>query len=401
MTNTSEISRIDSLNQGWNSELEKLIIDIEDKSWAYTWMHNTSVNYLSRWNDRLSIATLASNILTGTSTFATLNTCSTLLWVQITTGLVIYVGAFIVGYQKYHRLEERVEKHKQAASKYSALYHSIQAQIGLHKYERQIAKEFITYATDQYDNLLLSSPDVDDKILKMYFKLYKGEKRAQPVIYNYNQGPIIPIKDYKGNTSRIKITKRRSRSTPYPNKNGNEGNEDIVAEKKGNNDKIIKNDDNEKNTGVIAVQITSSADIGNEEKSSSVDMTQVIDTKTDDIELKKDKEVAKEKIRKTKPVIKEEAKIKAKIRRYSLLPRAVIDEKRDKSMKIPVNSVVESNRPPNESPRDFKELKSQLLNRNNYANYFHQYDDKLMKYQLERMDSLNRVDVVRHRHREI
>ena len=138
------IRETEKLNQGWNPELEKLIADVQDKSWAYTWMHNASVNFFSKWNDRLSVSNIGMNVATGTSTFATLSNCSQLFWVRLSTGVVIYIAAFISGYQHYHRFQERVERHKFSASRYSNLYHNIQRERALKPHQRQQAKDYIT-----------------------------------------------------------------------------------------------------------------------------------------------------------------------------------------------------------------------------------------------------------------
>ena len=169
---------------GWNKELEILLRDIKEKCWAYTWLHNTSVTYFNKWNDNLSIVGIAIDILTGTSIFATLNNCTKMIGIQIGTGVIIYIGALIGGYTHYYKLSERADRHKLAASKYSTLYHSIQKELALSQKERQNAKDFITCITNQYDSLMLSSPDLEDSILKKYFNHYKNNDL---VMYDYDK----------------------------------------------------------------------------------------------------------------------------------------------------------------------------------------------------------------------
>lgn len=359
---------VEDINKGWNIELEKLIVDIEDKSWAYTWMHNSSVNYLSKWNDKMSIANIALSILTGTSTFATLNTCSTLLWVQVVTGFFIYLGAFIAGYQKYHRFEERVEKHKQAASKYSGLYHNIQAEIGLRPHERQRAKDYVTWATNQYDALLLSSPEVDDKILKMYFDLYKGDQRGQPVIYNYHKGPIIPISDYIENH----ISKRKKRKHKS----------EVLTQDVVNETTNTTINDIPKTESIH--QVESSSNISTEPSDKPANNTLISEANHHDeaidspdakpVKVLKTVDTSSERLNLSVPI-----KATKKKRRYrSLSPQR---QHIDREEQIHVPYVMS---PP---PQDFRELKSQLLNRNKYNAYFHQYDDRLMQYQIDRMNT--------------
>jgi hypothetical protein len=196
-------------NNGWNPELEHLIAEIEEKSWAYTWLHNSSVNYLGKWNDRLSVAGIGIDIATGTSTFATLNTCTKLFWLQLSTGIIIYAGAFIGGYMHYHRLAEKIEKHKFSASRYSSLYHSIQRERGLKPEQRQNAKDYITWVTNQYDSLLLTSPEIDDYIIKKYFLQYRDKKTSHPVMWS-NVKPDGSIVEIDVTENLIKDNKSKS-----------------------------------------------------------------------------------------------------------------------------------------------------------------------------------------------
>jgi hypothetical protein len=163
------------LNHGWNIEIEKMLSELEDKSWGFTWMHKKSVSYFGKLDDRLSITNIIFSLVSGTSTFATLNTCTNLLFIQIGTGIVIYAAALLSAIQHFKGYAERIEKHKQAASKYSALYHSIKKERVVRPEQRQNAKDYITWITNQYDSLLLSSPDIEDDIMNLYVRQYKME----------------------------------------------------------------------------------------------------------------------------------------------------------------------------------------------------------------------------------
>lgn len=184
---------------GWNKDLELLIYDIQDKSWSYTWLHNASVSYFSKWSNRLSITILAIGILTGTSTFATLNNCSDLLTIKIITGIVIFFGSFLSGYTQYYRFAERSEQHKFAASKYSNLHHNIKRELGLSRKDRQVAKDYVTWVTNQYDNFLLDCPEIEDNILKTYFDTYESNEGDNPTIVDIsNRGVKDKTRDTYG-----------------------------------------------------------------------------------------------------------------------------------------------------------------------------------------------------------
>jgi len=169
--------------RGWNPQIEKMLAELEDKSWGYTWMHKKSVNFFTKLNDRLSITNIIFSLISGTSTFATLNTCSGQLFIQLGTGIVIYAAALLSALQHFKGYAEMIEKHKLAASKYSGLYHSIQKERAVKPQQRQLAKDYITWITNQYDSYLLSSPEIEDTIMEMYVRQYKSKnERSGQVI---------------------------------------------------------------------------------------------------------------------------------------------------------------------------------------------------------------------------
>jgi len=240
------IKETEEYNQGWNPELELLVTDIKDKAWAYTWMHNTSVNYFSKLNDRLSVGNIGLNVLTGTSTFATLSTCSELLWAQATTGVFIYIAAFITGYQHYHHFQERIERHKFAASRYSTIYHNIQRELGLKPHQRQPSKDYITWITNQYDSLLLSSPELEDEILEKYHKSHSnGEQMiSQFVKLPNNKLQVKPIDDYVPDKEPLPVEKlEQKKNSPKKSVNiikADANLEETVSKKENNKRKTIK-----------------------------------------------------------------------------------------------------------------------------------------------------------------
>jgi hypothetical protein len=165
------------VDNGWNAAIEEMLMELEDKSWGYTWMHKRSVNYFSKFHDRLSISNIVFSLISGTSTFATLSN-SGLLAVQVGTGIVIYASALLAAIQHFKAYAERIEKHKQAAGKYSTLYHNIKRERTLRIEERRDARDYLTWVTNQYDSLLLSCPDIENTIMDEYVKQYKTEIKS-------------------------------------------------------------------------------------------------------------------------------------------------------------------------------------------------------------------------------
>lgn len=217
-------------NHGWNIDIEKMLAELEDKSWGYTWMHKKSVSYFSKLNERLSITNIIFSLISGTSTFATLNTCSGLLFVQIGTGIVIYAAALLSAIQHFKGYAERIEKHKQAASKYSTLYHSIKKERVIRPEQRQTAKDYITWITNQYDSLLLSSPDIEDDIMNLYVRQYKIESEAATTVTDADPQiisdpverarafpiePIVPIENYEPNQKRRRRRAKRNTGSSH------------------------------------------------------------------------------------------------------------------------------------------------------------------------------------------
>src|SRR5579885_3032402 len=93
---------------GWNPQIENMLAELEDKAWGYTWMHKKSIAFFSKYNDRLSITNIVFNLISGTTVFATLNSCSTLLFVELGTGIVIYASALLSAIQHFKGYAERV-----------------------------------------------------------------------------------------------------------------------------------------------------------------------------------------------------------------------------------------------------------------------------------------------------
>lgn len=185
-TNNSESSKsvlrkteLMFLNNGWNEKNEQIIISIGENSASYKWMHEKSASehtFIYKFTNMLLI------ILSTTLSADTLFSSSNNEVFDIIKRIFIYLVAIISVLQNFFRSQEVSAAHSKAAEQFFNLYHDIQQQMCMFRRDRKKANYYVADCLKQYDSLVIESPDINSRILRMFVKTFKITDNALPDI---------------------------------------------------------------------------------------------------------------------------------------------------------------------------------------------------------------------------
>jgi hypothetical protein len=167
------------LNNGWNEKNEQIIISIGENAASYKWMHEKSASehkFIYKCTNMLLI------ILSTTLSADTIFSSSNNEIFNIIKRVFIYLVAIISVLQNFFRSEEVSASHLNAAGQFFNLYHDIQQQMCMFRRDRKKANYYVADCLKQYDSLVIESPDISSRILKMFIKTFNNTDTSLPDI---------------------------------------------------------------------------------------------------------------------------------------------------------------------------------------------------------------------------
>ena len=176
---------------GWNSKIEKAIKLIEKQCRLYRKMHTeVSIETSEKYSNYMLSAIILTPISGVVSTIGTI-LCKDLEQIyvyNISSTLLSFLSGILVTIINFNKYDELSYAHKTASSRYISLEENIKRQLILYREDRINANEYLTWLSKSFDELFISAPDFDSKILKKYEKQLEGmEKEYDDVEINYNK----------------------------------------------------------------------------------------------------------------------------------------------------------------------------------------------------------------------
>ena len=151
----------ESAGNGWNAEVETLLVGWSRRVSAVESGHYKMADRLGRANIRLGVPIVVLSSLIGTSVFATLGQ-QVDTTVRILVGMTSVLMAVLAGLQTFLRFAERAEKHRTAASLYSALRRELEELRSLPRGNRGPAEQRLSSIRLSMDNLGKESPEIGE-----------------------------------------------------------------------------------------------------------------------------------------------------------------------------------------------------------------------------------------------
>ena len=175
----------------WNSKLEQTVKLIEKQCRLYKKMHNeVSMISYERYSNFMLIAILISPLSGVISSIGTLlgDNIQSIYIYSITSTILSFISGILITIIKFNKYDEVSYSHKTASSRYISLEENIKRQLTLYREDRIDANEYLSWLSKSFDELFMSSPNFDIKMMEKYKKeIEKLEKEYDDIELNFNK----------------------------------------------------------------------------------------------------------------------------------------------------------------------------------------------------------------------
>jgi hypothetical protein len=192
-----------ALTKGWNDKNERIIISIGENAASYKWMHDKCSSSYKFYNQITNIILI---IFTTSLSAETLipNNSDNQFSIDIFRRIFTYVSTIVSVLVNFLNFQRLSEKHLNSSKEFSQLYHDIQQQMCMYRRDRHNATKYVTHILKSYDSLILSSPNISNRVIKQFKDTFKNSD--------------ISVPDIADRIQKIEIITEQSGST---NENGN------------------------------------------------------------------------------------------------------------------------------------------------------------------------------------
>lgn len=175
----------------WNTKIEQTIRLIERQCRLYKKMHNeVSMISYERYSNFMLMAIIISPLSGVISSIGTLfeDDLQSMYIYSITSTILSFLSGIIITIIKFNKYDEVSYSHKTASSRYISLEENIKRQLMLYREDRIDANEYLSWICKSFDELFLSSPNFETKIMKKYKQdIEKLEKEYDDIELNFNK----------------------------------------------------------------------------------------------------------------------------------------------------------------------------------------------------------------------
>ena len=157
----------------WNKNIESIIQVIEKQSRLYKKMH-LEISFNSNWYySFFMISAIVISPLPGlVTTFGTLfcDDLNDMVYYNSVASVLSFLTTILVSIIKFNKYDEISHAHKSASFKYVSIEQNIKRQLMLSRSDRIVAKDYINWLLQSFDNLYASSPVLTCDVIHKYEK---------------------------------------------------------------------------------------------------------------------------------------------------------------------------------------------------------------------------------------
>jgi hypothetical protein len=160
----------------WTPEIEKLLADWAEISLCYAYLHRYAERKYKRKYHHIQIPVICLSTITGTANFA-----DSYVPDGFKHGFSACVGSLnlfcgILGtLLSFLRYAEIYEAHRISALAWQSLGRSIQIELALTPERRKFCRDFLKVSRSTFDNLLESSPTLDQDVINVFNKKFQDK----------------------------------------------------------------------------------------------------------------------------------------------------------------------------------------------------------------------------------
>lgn len=148
----------------WDSHLEGLLSDWQNRAWAAQIAHYRVASRLRRYDVWLGLPVVIFTTAVGTSLFATLNEKELPLWLRITVGAVSLIAAILAGIQTFLSFAKRADQHAVAADWYASIRRKIEQQANTPRKGRSDPKKFLDEIRKEMNSVGSQFPEIGEHV---------------------------------------------------------------------------------------------------------------------------------------------------------------------------------------------------------------------------------------------
>lgn len=150
------------INNGWNDSNEKIILDIGDNCDTYNKLHKKTYNDYKRKNNVINLSLLILSLFLTTDSILELIKSDVLVIIKKILISIVAVISIINNFFKYGELSQQ---HLHASNSFSMIYSDIRNIMCTYRKDRMNALKYIQDKLKEYDHLVISSPDIKQKLI--------------------------------------------------------------------------------------------------------------------------------------------------------------------------------------------------------------------------------------------
>jgi hypothetical protein len=149
---------------GWDSHLEGLLGDWQNRAWAAQIAHYRVASRLRQYNVWLGLPVVIFTTAVGTSLFATLNQPKLPMWLRISVGTISVIAAILAGIQTFLSFAKRADQHAVAADWYASIRRKIEQQANTPRKGRSDPKKFLDEIRKDMNTVGSQFPEIGEGV---------------------------------------------------------------------------------------------------------------------------------------------------------------------------------------------------------------------------------------------
>jgi hypothetical protein len=165
----------------WTSDHENILVDWADKAMCYRWLHSKNYEKYRKLNTWFTIPVIIMSTLTGTANFAQERVPPDMRgYYSMVVGGVNIVAGVVTTIQNFLKIGELNEAHRIASISWDKFYRKIKVELAKPPIERQSVDIYIKHCTEEFDRLMETSPEIDQKIIMLFKETFEGVRAPTP-----------------------------------------------------------------------------------------------------------------------------------------------------------------------------------------------------------------------------
>ena len=177
ITDNFDISDQNGKNEYWKDEHEKILVEWADKAMCYRWLHSKANQRYSIFNAWFTIPVIIMSTLTGTANFAQDKFPENQrVLVQVTIGSINILAGILTTVAQFLKISELNESNRVSSISWDKFYRNIKVELAKSREDRINVNHMLKICKEEFDRLMETSPDIDQKIIDLFQKTFYSTK---------------------------------------------------------------------------------------------------------------------------------------------------------------------------------------------------------------------------------